>query len=158
MSPPDLVLRTGARVLLLDAAGRVLLLRGRDPHRPDAPAYWFTVGGGLEPGESPRQGARRETREETGILLRDADLAGPVWREVAEFDFGGRPYRQDQEFFVARVGCAEVDTSGFHDVERGSIDAHRWWTADELDTTAETVYPRGLARLVREALGVAAGA
>ena len=43
----DPVPRTGARVLLLDARGRVLLLRGHDPATPDR-SYWFTVGGGLD--------------------------------------------------------------------------------------------------------------
>lgn len=156
MSTPDLVRRTGARVVLLDPAGRVLLLRGRDPTSPDSAPYWFTVGGGLEPGETSRQGAVRELSEETGLVLAEAELSGPVWHEVAEFGVGGRSYCQDQEFFVGHVaGAVEVDLSGRGEVELASIDQHRWWSVEELEVTAETVYPVELPTLVRAA---AAGA
>lgn len=43
--------------------GRVLMVR----HRHDGLDYWTLPGGGLEPGESPENGARREVREETGL-------------------------------------------------------------------------------------------
>ncbi len=46
----ELIPRRAARVLLLDGAGRVLLLRGFDPAMPEH-RYWFTVGGGLDDGE-----------------------------------------------------------------------------------------------------------
>ncbi|MCP4304316.1 MAG: NUDIX hydrolase [bacterium] len=36
-------------------------------------------GGGVEPGETPRQAAVRETLEETGFLLRDAKLLGRIF-------------------------------------------------------------------------------
>jgi 8-oxo-dGTP pyrophosphatase MutT (NUDIX family) len=141
--------RRAARVLLLDGAGRILLFRGRDPARPDVAPYWFTVGGGLLPGESPVQGAVRELNEETGLQVRPGDLDGPVWCEVAEYSFEDVAYAQTQEFFVARVGTdVTVDTSGFDDVEIRSVDAHRWWTVDEIRASREMVYPRCLADLV----------
>jgi 8-oxo-dGTP pyrophosphatase MutT (NUDIX family) len=148
MGTSEVVERRGARVLLLDGSGRILLFRGHDPARPDVPPYWFTVGGGLLPGEDPRAGALRELYEETGLRLRPADLIGPVFDEVAEFWFENRPYRQPQEFFVARVPGWTVDTTGFDEVELRSVDAHRWWTTEELRTTDEIVYPRSLVELV----------
>ncbi|CAO96532.1 dihydroneopterin triphosphate diphosphatase [Erwinia tasmaniensis] len=42
--------------------GRVLMLQRRDDV-----AFWQSVTGSLEPGESPAQTARREVQEETGI-------------------------------------------------------------------------------------------
>jgi 8-oxo-dGTP pyrophosphatase MutT (NUDIX family) len=42
--------RRAARVILIDERGRVLLLRGSDPGRPEAGTWWFTPGGGVEPG------------------------------------------------------------------------------------------------------------
>ncbi|TML29501.1 MAG: NUDIX domain-containing protein, partial [Actinobacteria bacterium] len=57
--------RRASRVLVVDEAGRVLLFHGFDPARPEH-GYWFTVGGGLDPGESAVQGAVRELFEETG--------------------------------------------------------------------------------------------
>ena len=41
--------RTSIRVILLDAADRVLLLGARDPD--DGRTVWFMPGGGVEPGE-----------------------------------------------------------------------------------------------------------
>ena len=64
--------RLTARVLLLDPEGRILLMRGRLPGDPEAPRVWFTVGGGIEPGESAEAAAAREIVEETGFL--DAQL------------------------------------------------------------------------------------
>ncbi len=152
MTAPEPILRPAARVLLIDGRDRLLLFRGRDPGEPQAPAFWATVGGGLEPGETPEQGALREMHEETGLLLAAEELVGPVWEEVAEFPFEGQNYRQPQMFFVARVATCQVDTSAFSEVEQRSIDGHRWWTLDELDATDDIYYPHDLPRLLRRVL------
>jgi ADP-ribose pyrophosphatase YjhB (NUDIX family) len=144
--------RLGARVLVLDAADRVLLFRGVDPAVPDV-RYWFTVGGGLDDGETPREGAARELFEETGLRVSPAQLVGPVHAETTEFSFAGQRYRQEQEFFVLRAGEWAVDTSGFEEVERATIDAWRWWSAAELRASAETYYPAQLPVLVERAAG-----
>ena len=39
--------RQAGRVLVIDPAGRVLLLQGFDPARPDS-LHWITIGGGPE--------------------------------------------------------------------------------------------------------------
>src|SRR5258708_33442533 len=49
--------RPAARVLRLDPAGRVLRLRWRAP--AERTTYWEAPAGGLEPGESPIDAARR---------------------------------------------------------------------------------------------------
>ena len=59
--------REAARVLLLDGSDRLLLFRGCDPADRDRGQWWFTPGGGLDPGETYEQGARREVLEETGL-------------------------------------------------------------------------------------------
>jgi 8-oxo-dGTP pyrophosphatase MutT (NUDIX family) len=151
-SPDNPLPRRGARVLLLDGAGRILMFRGHDPGRPGS-RYWFTVGGGLDDGETPDAGARRELREETGLAIDAADLVGPVWRQITDFPYDGRWYRQEQDFFVVRVDSLEVSTVGFDDEELRSIDDHRWWTVGELETTTERFYPAELPALVRGILG-----
>jgi 8-oxo-dGTP pyrophosphatase MutT (NUDIX family) len=143
--------RRAARVLVLDGAGRVLLFHGFDPARPDH-RYWLTPGGGLDPGETAAAGAARELAEETGLRVTPAELGEPVWRDVSEFPFDGRWYRQEQEYFVARVSAWEVDTAGFTEVERGSIDGHRWWTLPELVGTGDRFYPGELPELLRRVL------
>lgn len=127
------------------------MFRGFDPARPTH-RYWFTPGGGLDADESPVTGAVRELAEETGLRLSADQLRGPVWREVTEFPFAGRWYRQEQDFFLARVPAWEVDTRGFDEVEQGSIDGHRWWTLAELERTTERFYPADLPAVLRGAL------
>ena len=95
-------------------------------------------------------GRRRRRRRELGA---PADLGEPVWGEVTEFPFDGRRYRQEQEFFVLRVPVVEIDTGGFNEIERASVDGHRWWTIGELETTSERCYPAGLADLLRTLVG-----
>lgn len=143
--------RRAARVLLVDAAGRVLLFAGTDPARPGH-SYWFTPGGGLQPGESPADGAARELAEETGLRLTPAELGPPVWAETIEFPFDGVWYRQEQEFFLVRVAAWEVDTAGFDEVERASVTGHRWWSPDELAGTEERYYPADLPAVLTRAL------
>jgi 8-oxo-dGTP pyrophosphatase MutT (NUDIX family) len=145
---PVPVVRTAGRVLLLDGQARVLLFRGHDPARPDGGSWWFTVGGGVEDGESTREAAARELFEETGLAV-DADTLGePVHRELAEFSLSGVAYCQDNHFFVSRVDAHDVVTVGFTDVEDEFVLGHRWWSLDELRATGDTVYPESLADLL----------
>ncbi|PXY29530.1 NUDIX hydrolase [Prauserella flavalba] len=140
--------RTSARVLLVDAGGRVLLFNGRDPGE-DGSSFWFTVGGGVEDGEDLRSAAVRELKEETGLDTAAERLVGPVWRRRVEFSFDGRRYDGTEWFFLAEVdGDLAVDTSGFNEVEVATIDEHRWWSADELRETGEVVYPEQLGELL----------
>ncbi|MDG4767210.1 NUDIX domain-containing protein [Solwaraspora sp. WMMD406] len=144
--------RRAARVLLIDAADRVLMLRGNDPARPHH-RYWFTPGGGLAPQETPVLGAVRELAEETGLRVSPDDLGAPVWHETVVFPFDGRWYRQEQDFFRLRVTRWQVDTSGFDHIERRTIDAYRWWSVQELAGSGERYYPAELPELVHRLLG-----
>jgi 8-oxo-dGTP pyrophosphatase MutT (NUDIX family) len=60
-----MLVRPTARVLALDPAGRVLLVRCDH----DGRVFWVAPGGGVEPGETFEAAARRELREEAGIAL-----------------------------------------------------------------------------------------
>ena len=152
-----MISRRAGRVLVIDAGARVLLLHGFDPARPEEP-YWFTIGGGAEPGESLAQAAARELLEETGIRADAAELGEPVWHEVSEFSFDGTSYRQEQDFFELRIGSAVVMTDGLEQEEVAVIDGHRWWTVADLEATTEMFYPRDLPRLLRELAVRALGA
>ncbi|SMD23096.1 NUDIX hydrolase [Lentzea albidocapillata] len=152
-SPSDAVLltpRPSARVLLTDVQGRVLLFQGFDPARPQE-LFWFTVGGGVEEGEELRDTAVREAFEETGLKLAPEQLTGPIWRRRAVFSFDGETFDAEEWFFHASVdGDLTIDTSGFNDVEETSISGYRWWSAEELESTEDTVYPVQLAELLPE--------
>jgi 8-oxo-dGTP pyrophosphatase MutT (NUDIX family) len=146
--------RVAARVILLDREGRTLLFRGGDPGRPEDGEWWFTPGGGVEPGETLEEAARREVHEETGFVL-TGDLGPVVLQRRFTMWFQGVELDQSEHFFVALVERRELDDSGWTDVERRTVFAHRWWTARELAATDERVYPENLLELLPGPNGVA---
>lgn len=150
--PDGLLWRAAARVLLLDEQDRVLLVRGHDVDNPRR-TWWFTIGGGIDPGESPRAAAVREVAEETGLRISQDELLGPVLRRSAVFDFQREHVRQDEEFFLARVAAPErLSTAGWTAIERSFMDEARWWDLRDLEQVQVEVFPAGLAHLLRELL------
>ena len=145
----EVIDRHAGRVLLVDLAGRVLLLHGGDPARPGL-RWWFTPGGGLQPGETTAEAACRELQEETGLRAEVAELGEPVRHEVAEFSYDGRDYRQEQDFYLLRVADWQVDTAGMNADERLTITEHRWWSVAEIEASGEEIFPRDLAALIRQ--------
>ena len=142
-------IRPTARVLLLDENDRVLLFRGQDPNNPEV-RFWFPAGGGIEKGESAETAARREVREETGLL--EFVLGPHIWNRRHVFTFYGKEQDVREKWFFARVTHFEIDTSGFTEVEVEVMQEHRWWTLQELEETTDYLTPRSLAALLRDLL------
>jgi 8-oxo-dGTP pyrophosphatase MutT (NUDIX family) len=136
--------RLTARVLLLDPQNQILLLKGRLPSNPAAPGVWFTVGGGVEAGETLKQAALREISEETGFVV--ADVGEVLWRHEQHFpDRKGRPVLIKEAFMLARCAGGEPSRAGWVALEREFVDDIRWWRLDDLRSTREAVYPPDLA-------------
>jgi 8-oxo-dGTP pyrophosphatase MutT (NUDIX family) len=140
--------RSAARVILLDADGRVLVMRGHDVNQPER-SWWFTIGGGIDPGETPVEAALRETREEVGVALTAADLVGPVLTRTGIFEFYAETCRQYEVFYLARTPSAiEVTAAGWTDAERELLDEMAWLTAAELREQPLEVFPPELPDVV----------
>ncbi len=124
--------RRAARVLPVNESGQVLLLYSRDPARPTAP-YWCTIGGAVEPGESPAEAAAREMREETGIVVAPDLLTGPFHRAPVAFSYDGDDYVNDSAWFTVLLSApVTVSFTGLEDGEVGNIMAAEWWSPDDL--------------------------
>jgi 8-oxo-dGTP pyrophosphatase MutT (NUDIX family) len=139
--------RDAARVIVLDDAGRVLLTRFEFR---DGVEVWTTVGGGVEPGETHEEAARRELVEEAGLSVDDV---GPcVWTrdhvipDPISFDV------QRERFFLVRTTPFEPRPRlSWDDLNAEGMTAIRWWTVDEIDGARGTRFgPRRLGTLLRE--------
>ena len=148
--------RNTARVLPVDGEGRVLLLHGWDPLRPDDP-FWFTIGGAAEPGESLSEAAVRELREEAGIVVDLDRLGEPIEASAITFSFGGVRFEQDQTFFAVAIDDAEVSFAGQDPIERATIDKHGWLYPGELEDGAERPADPEIPRLMRAAVAATRG-
>ncbi|MBO0610595.1 NUDIX hydrolase [Myceligenerans salitolerans] len=144
LAPDGIRERDAARVVLLDGEGRALLVRGHDVDQPER-SWWFTLGGGIDPGETALEAALREVREEAGLALSPGDLVGPVLTRTGIFDFFAETCRQREVFFLARLpGGHTPDRSGWTDVEREVLDDLAWLSAEELRAQPLEVFPHEL--------------
>ena len=150
--------RRAMRVLLVDDGDRLLLFRDSDLGFSPVPHWWITPGGGVEQDESDRSAAVRELAEETGVVVSEADLVGPLATRTVVHGYSDVVTTQDEVFWFVRVPAFEVDVSGHTEVEQLTMTDHRWWTRPELEATAEEVWPRGILRLwsLAEAMGASA--
>ena len=94
----ELLVLPSAAVLPRDDRGRVLLVRLIDS------GLWATIGGAIEPDESPQEAALREAEEEAGVRLK----LGPILDVL-----GGPEYRLtypngDQASYVVTVFDATI--------------------------------------------------
>jgi 8-oxo-dGTP pyrophosphatase MutT (NUDIX family) len=141
----------------VDPEGRALLLRGWDPLRP-RDRFWFTVGGGAHRGEPLRTAAAREMREETGVLLDEAQLGPPIEGSTIEWTQLGVHIVQDQEYYaVAMPAGVTVSLAGMSWLERRTVTAHAWLTADELSADPTRCADPRLPDMVRLAVAAVLG-
>lgn len=145
--------RTAARVVLLAADGRVLLLRGSDPADAAKGWWWEIPGGGIDGGETTAQAAQRELREEAGVL--DAEVGPIVWVQRSRFRFGGFHFDQFEHIHVA--WCDAVTETwqphGLEALEQLAFSGQRWWTVDDLLASDDRVLPVRLREVLPDLVG-----
>lgn len=121
-----------------------MLVSSHDPD--DGLVVWYTPGGGVRPGETPEQAARREIREEVRLDL--GPLIGPIWERRFPHTFAGRFVDAHEWFFLARVEASDVQAVAETGVGARYFQGWRWWTVDELGNGGATFGPGGLPELL----------
>ncbi len=125
--------RMVVHVCIFDQQGR-LLIQQRSKEKGAWGGYWdVSVGGAVDAGETSRQGAEREVREELGYPL---DLTG--WRPSVTVNFGGG---FDDFYLLVRDIPLESLT-----LQKEEVQQVRWATREEvlrlLEEDAFIRYPR----------------
>ncbi|NQX27440.1 NUDIX domain-containing protein [Microbacteriaceae bacterium VKM Ac-2854] len=143
--------RRVSRILLLDEQDRILLMLTDFPRLREPTTRWITPGGGVDEGESHRDGAIRELWEETG--LRIDEPGEPVWSsDKTEELADGTTLHSHSEFYLVRTTSFEPVNDHWMADEFVDIHEVRWWTLPELRATDADVAPAGLAEIVVAAL------
>jgi 8-oxo-dGTP pyrophosphatase MutT (NUDIX family) len=142
--------RAVVRTVVQDARGDILLFRAREFTAPELGEWWELPGGGIEPAETYAQAAVRELREETGLVVRVADVPAPTWRRTATFRFRQRRMLQHEVVVLIRLrqSAPPLDLSGRFDYEVEDYIGYRWWPVADLVASRERFYPGRLPELL----------
>jgi hypothetical protein len=96
-----------------------------------------------------KEAAAREIVEETGIT--EFELGPVVWRRGGEMLLPeGEAVWLDEHYLLARTPGGEPARHGWLDHEVDLIDDIRWWTLEELNATADRVFPPDLPMLLAD--------
>lgn len=154
MSAPDkrYATRHTSRLIILDPADRLLLIQYKATAEesvvyPGLKNFWFTPGGGIEPGESAEEAALREMDEEVG--LNGLPLLGEVARRDALNDLFTRAAFCHERYFLVRAASDAFDTARLAETDQDEVLDVRWWQLDAFKSSGEVLIPAGVLRLAR---------
>ena len=114
--------KSGANVVLIKNGKVLLLLRSKGWKT----GHWGPPGGHIDPGESPKQAAVRETHEESGLTVKPSDLELLVQRTKHDF---GMVYYYITDKFTGNGVSLSYEHKGFSWAD--------WEKMQKLDTTFE---------------------
>jgi 8-oxo-dGTP pyrophosphatase MutT (NUDIX family) len=131
----ELLVLPSAAVLPRDNGGRVLLVRLIDS------GLWASIGGAIEPDESPAETALREAEEEAGVKLK----LGPILAVLGGPDYRPTYPNGDQTSYVSTVFDATV-IGPIPRADGDETSAVEWWDPNELPYGQMSIFTRALLR------------
>src|SRR6266446_6840981 len=127
----------GVGAIIVDAGRIALVERGHPPLLGE----WSIPGGMVELGETLRQGAERETLEETGLVVRATELLGVFDRVVLDNE------KRCQYHYVLIDFLCEPISGDLH--AAGDAADARWFTLEGVNKLA---LPQDTANVIRQGL------
>jgi 8-oxo-dGTP pyrophosphatase MutT (NUDIX family) len=129
----EVLIMVGARCLLRDDHGRILLIKRSDN------GLWALPAGGMELGDTVRQCAIREVYEETGLTPTElAPIAIFSGAESTETNQWGHTYQFHITVFLATAWTGELVTQTDETTDAG------WYHPDELPAPHTSTVDRSL--------------
>ena len=140
-------IRNTARLIVVDDRNRVLFFfvddkRAVHPAHPDLIAFWLLPGGGLDPGETARDTAERELREETSIV--DVEIGPCVWIHERILNTHGEDILFYEEIFLVRVDAPDVNMDALLPYETLTHLRLCWLTLEEIHASETRFLPLSL--------------
>jgi 8-oxo-dGTP pyrophosphatase MutT (NUDIX family) len=116
----DLLILPSVTIMLFDDNGRILLAQ-----HPEG--RWITIGGAIDPGETPAEAAIRECREESGLIVEPVRLIGVFGGADFHVRYdNGDEVQYTTVIFEARLLGGELKPDGIETV------ALRYFSKEEL--------------------------
>jgi 8-oxo-dGTP pyrophosphatase MutT (NUDIX family) len=147
--------RRTSRLIVLDPLNRMLLLQyqaavASDPEGSDPRPFWYTPGGGVDPGETPEEAALRELDEEVGI--RGVALGPCVATCTALRDRFIKVSLCHERYYLVRVPSARIDTSRLAETDLDPVLDVRWWNIEDFAASREFLIPPAVIGVARRIL------